>query len=226
MGVYHQMGKYKNYSLLTPRLLRSHQTYYKEKTWTLQEQIYIKLKKIAKNLQSLYPKLSDDFSNNIKGVIEKNIGILVDDLNLMQMSLQKNPYSFVIHKLKTTQRRITEMKNVCNTLQTVSTYEYEFKNLGKIKHALNELEHLIKPTNFERSLEKARVRSKPKRVHAKKEDIVMKTKKKVKEKPPVKSKKKKAISKKDRSTTKLSAKKVLKTKPKSKIKSPSKHKKK
>lgn len=202
MGAYQPTEKYKNYSLPTSKPLKSH-AFYKEKVWTLQEQIYKKLKKVAEFLESLYPKLTDDFSKNIKVAIEKNLEVLIEDLDQMQHGLHKNPDSFNTNKLKINQHRITEMKNVCDTLQTVRSYEYEFKNLGKIKHALNELEHLIQPTNFERSLEKARVKSKPKTVPAKKEHIQVEAKKKIKEESIIKSKKQKATSKKAKPATKL-----------------------
>jgi len=202
MGAYQPTENYKNYSLPTSKPLKSH-AFYKEKVWTLQEQIYKKLKKVAEFLESLYPKLTDDFSKSIKVVIEKNLEILIENLDLMQHGLHKNPDSFNTNKLKINQHRITEMKNVCDTLQTIKSYEYEFKNLGKIKHALNELEHLIQPTSFERSLEKARVKSKPKTVPEKKEHILVEAKKKIEEDSIVKSKKQKAISKKNKPATKL-----------------------
>lgn len=195
IGTYRPPEKYKNYSLPTSKPLRSH-AFYTEKVWTLPEQIYKKLKKVAEFLESLYPKLTDDFSKNIKVMIEKNLEILIKDLDLMQHSLHKTPSSFNTNKLKINQHRITEMKNICDTLQTVRSYKYEFKNLGKIKHALKELEHLIQPTSFERSLEKAHVESKPKTVPAKKEHFPVEAKEKIKEKSVVKSKKQKTISKK------------------------------
>ena len=202
MGAYQPPEKYKNYSLPTSKPLRSH-AFYKEKVWTLQEQIYKKLKKVAEFLESLYPKLTDDFSKKIKVVIKENIETLIKDLDLMQHDLHKNPDSFNTNKLRINQHRINEMKKVCDTLQTVPSYEYEFKNLGKIKHALHELEHLIQPTSFERSLEKALVKTKQKRVPAKKEPILVKAKKKIEEDSIVKSRKQKAISKKTKPATKL-----------------------
>lgn len=214
IGAYQPTEKFKNYSLPTTKPLKSH-AFYKEKEWTLQEQIYKKLKKVAEFLESLYPKLTDEFSKNINVVIERNLTTLIEDLDLMKNSLNKNPESFNTNKLKINQRHITEMKNVCDTLQTIKSYEYEFKNLGKIKHALHELEHLIQPTNFERTLEKTRVRSTQKAAPAKKGDSI------------VKSKNQKATSKKVKPTTKLpkqikiegnqpkkSAKKVTKSKSK------------
>ena|ERR1700733_8406888 len=201
-GAHHPTEKYKNYSLPTSKPLRSH-AFYEEKVWTLQKQIYKKLKKVAELLESLYPKLTDNFSGNIKVVIEKNLETLIEDLDLMQQSLHKNPDSFNTNKLKINQQHITEMKNVCDTLQTVRSYEYEFKNLGKIKHALHELEHLIQPTSFERSLEKARVKSKQKTVSTKKGHIPAEAKKKIEEDSIVKPKKQKAISKNTKPATKL-----------------------
>lgn len=203
METYRSTGKYKNYSLPTSKPLRSH-ALYKEKVWTLQEQIHRQLTKVAEHLESLYPKLTDDFSKNIKPVIKKNLEVLLGDLDLMQASLQKNPDSFNKNKLKTNQSHITEMKNVCNNLQTVSSYEYEFKNVGKLKHALNELEHLIQPTSFEKSLKKARAKSNRKAVATKKERILVEAKKKTKEKSMAKSKKQKAVSKKAKPATKSS----------------------
>ena len=202
MGAYQPTEKYKNYSLPTSKPLSSH-AFYKEKVSTLQEKIYKKLKKVAELLKSLYPKLTDEFSKNIKIIIEKNQEILIKDLDLMQSGLYKNPGSFNTNKLKINQHRIIEMKNICDTLQIVRSYEHEFKNLGKIKHALNELEHLIQPTSFERGLEKARVKSKPKVVPAKKEHILVEAPKKIKEESIVKSKKQKAISKQAKPATKL-----------------------
>lgn len=202
MGAYQPTEKFKNYLLPTSKPLRSH-SFYKEKVWTLQEQIYKKLHIVAGFLERLYPKLTDDFSENIKVVIKKNIETLIEDLDLMQTGLHKNPYSFNTNKLKTNQHRITEMKKVCDTLQTVGAYENEYKNLGKIKHALHELELLIQPTSLEMSLEKARVRSKPKTVRAKKEQILVGGQKKIKEKSVANPKKQKAISKKSKPTTKL-----------------------
>lgn len=203
MGSYQQSTeKYKNFSLPTSRPFKSH-TFYKEKVWTLQEQINHKLKKLARFLESLYPQLTDDFSKNSKVVIERNLEKLFKDLDLMQSGLHKNPYSFNTNKLKTNQRCIAEMKNVCDNLQSVSSYKYEFNKLGKIKHALNELEHLIQSANFEKSSETAHIKLKPKTVPAKKAPILVKAKKKLKEKSIVKSKKQKAISKKAKPTTKL-----------------------
>lgn len=198
IGAYQPTEKYKNYSLPTSKPLKSH-AFYKEKVWTLQEQIYKKLKKIAKLLESLYPKLTDDFSKNIKTVIEKNIKALIHDLDLIQHGFHKNPDSFNTSKLKTNQRNIAEMKNVCDTLQTIRLYEYEFKNLGKIKHALHELEHLIQPTSFEKSSEKVRVKAEA----AKKGHTPVGTKKKAEEDSIVKPKQPKAISKKAKHATKL-----------------------
>ncbi len=200
MGAYQPPEKYKNYLLPTSRPLRSH-TFYKEKVWTLPEQIYKKLKKVTEFLESLYPELTDDFSINIKVVIEKNLELLIKDLNFLQNSLHNNPYSFNTNKLKTNQHHISEMKNVCDTLQTVRSYEHEFKKLGKIKHALHELEHLIQPSNFEISLEKAQAKSKPKPAPAKKEPIQLKAKKTTKAKSIVKPEKQKTVSKKTRLTT-------------------------
>lgn len=201
IGAYQPTEQYKNYSLPTSKPLSSH-AFYKEKVWTVQEQIYKKLKKVAEYLESLYPNLTDDFNKNIKVVIEKNLETLIDDLDLMQRGLHKNPESFNTKKLKINQHCITEMKNVCDTLQTVSSYEHEFKKLGKIKHTLNELEHLIQPTSFEKSLEKARIK-KPKTVHAKKERTPADAKKKTKEKSTVKTKKPKTLPKEVKATTKL-----------------------
>jgi len=196
IGAYQPTKQYKNYLLPTSKPLRSH-ALYKEKVWSLQEQIYQKLKKVAQFLEGLYPKLTDDFSKNVKVVIERNLEILMDDLDLMQNSLNEDPHSFNTNKLKTNQHCITEMKDVCNTLQSVRSYEYESKLLGKIKHELHELENLIQPTSYEKSLEKARVKNKPKTVPTKKERIKGKTT------ATVKSQKQKAISKKAKPTTKL-----------------------
>lgn len=195
---------YKNYTLPTAKPFKS-DTYYKEKVWTVQEHIYQKLKKISEFLETLYPTLSDKFSKNIKGVVEKNIKILFKDLDLLQSSFHKEPESFNTKKLNVNQHSITEMKNVCDTLQTISTYEYESKNLGKIKHVLNELEHLIQPTKLEKSLEKARAKSKPKTATTKKKPIPVKAKKVIKEKHKVEVKiKKKTLSKTVKKPTKLS----------------------
>ncbi len=210
IGVYRPEDKYKNYSLSTSKPLKSH-AYFTEKVWTMQEQIYKKLKNVAKYLESLYPKLTDDFGKNIKVMIEKNLGILIKDLDLMQQSLHKNPDSFNTKKLKINQHHIDEMRNVCDALQTVNTYEYEFKNLGKTKHALNELEHLIQPTKFEKSLEKAQVKSGQKTKSAKK---LPKQKKTAKPARKLKSSGKKVAKPK----RKLPAKSVLKAKPASKKK--------
>jgi hypothetical protein len=169
---YRPPEKYKNYTLTTSKPLSSH-AFYEEKVWTLQEQIQKKLKIVARYLESLYPKLTDEFHGNIKNIIEGNLKKLIEDLDLMQRSLHTNPYAFNTDKLKTNQHDITEMKNICDTLQTVRSYEYESKKLGKIKHALNELEHLIQPTSFEKSLERDRVLSKPKKATAKKEQIAI-----------------------------------------------------
>lgn len=206
LGAYQPEEKYKNYLLPTSKPLRSH-PFYKEKVWTLQEQIYKKLKKVAELLESLYPKLTDDFSKNVKAVIEKNIEILMKDLDLIQHSWDKKPESFNTNKLNVNERHITDMKNVCDNLQAVRSYEYEFKNLGKIKHALKELEHLILPRSF---------RSKPKTVPVKKDHILVKAKKKTSEKSVVKSK---AISKKIKPAVKLSKQTKKSAKPVHKLKS-------
>ncbi len=185
IGSYQPAKEHKNYLLPTSKPIKSH-AIYEEKVWTLQEQIYKKLTTVAKFLESLYPKLTGDVSMNIKVVIEKNLEILVKDIDLMQSSFHKDPYSFKTSKLKTNQKRITEMKNVCDSLQTVSSYEKEVKKLGKIKHELHELEHLIEPNKFEIAhpvkkvpkLKKASaVKAKPKKAPAVKTKAAAKPKK-------------------------------------------------
>lgn len=234
-------GKYKNYSLATSKPVSSH-AFYQEKVWTLQERIYNSLKKITELLESLYMKLADNFSGNIKVVIERNLETLIKDLDLMQKGFRKDPSSFNTNKLKINQSHITEMRNVCDSLQTVNSYENEFKKLGKIKHALKELEHLIKPTSLEIRLEKARVKSKPKtKLPAKsKKTLPAKSKPKTKSstasKVKLPAKSKKALPAKPKPKTKSSAaskatlpakrKKALTAKPKSKTKSSAAHKKK
>jgi hypothetical protein len=202
MGTFQPTEKYKNYSQPNSKPFKSH-SFYTEKVWTLQEQINKKLKKIAEFIESLYPKLTDDFRGNIQIVIEKNVETLVKDLDLLQTELHNNPSTFNTSKLKTNQHYINEMKHACDTLQTISSYEHEFKKLGKIKHALTELEHLIQPTSFEKSLKTAQVKSKPKAAPAKKEHILVQTQKKIKEKSVANSKNQKTISKKAKLTTKL-----------------------
>lgn len=224
IGTFQPADKYKNYSLPTSKPFASDTFYYKQKEVTLQEQIYKKLKKVSEFLESLYPTLTDDYSRNIKTVIEKNLEKLSEDLDQMKGYLNEDPYTFNTAKLKINQHCITEMKNVCDILQTLRNYEHETKKLGKIKHALTELEHLIQPTNFEKSLERARAKSKPKKAAANKERISAKAQKKSKEKPAVKSEKPTAISKKAKAPApklKQSAKKATK----SKTKLPAKHKK-
>lgn len=219
LGAYEPIDQYKNYSLPTSKPLRSH-PFYQEKVWTLQDQIYKKLKKIAELLESLYPKLTDDFNQNTKNVIEKNLKTVIEDLDLLQQGFHKNKYTFNTKKLKTNQQCITEMKNACDTLQTVRAYEYEFRNLGKIKHALTELEHLIQPTSFERNLEKTQAKSKPKAVPAKKRPILVKAKKKIKEESIAKSKKQKVILKKAKPVTKLPKQKKIASKQPKKTETP------
>lgn len=212
MGTYESTDKYKNYSLPT---FKNRTSGYQEKVWTLQEQIYLKLKHIAQSLESLYPKLTAASNMNIKVAIEKNLETLSEDLNLMTSGLQKNPDSFNTKTLKTNQHRIDEMKHVCDNLQTISSYESEFKNLSKIKHTLTELEHLIQPTSLERSLQKTTIEKKTKKTPTKKKPTLAATKKKTKPKSTVKSQKKKVISKKAKpkaKSLKPPAKKVIKPK--------------
>lgn len=220
IGTYQPIEKYKNYSLSTTKPDSSH-SFYQEKVWNLQDHIYKKLKKVAEFLESLYPKLTEDFRGNIKHVIEKNLETLKHDLNLMQSNLLKNPYSFNTKKLKINQHCINEMKNVCNTLQTVRSYEHEFKKLSQIKHVLHELEHLIQPTSFERSLEMGGgVKSSLKTVPAKKTGILVGDKKKINEKAIIIPKKQKAVSKKAKPTTKLLKPKKVESKKLPKSKAP------
>ena len=188
IGAYQPIDKYKNYSRPTSKPLKS-RAFYQEKVWTLQEQISKKLQKVSELLDSLYPRLTDDFSKNTSTVIEKNLLILIKNLDLLQECLTQNPDSFNTNKLKINQRYITEMKNVCDTLQTVRSYEYEFKNLGKIKHTLHELEHLIQPTKFEKTIEQARVKEKQKEETAKDGQVREKPKMKIEKKSTIKSKK-------------------------------------
>lgn len=220
MGTYLPTVKYKNYSLPIPKPIRS-QTFYHEKVWTLQEQIYKKLKKVAEFLETLHAQLTGEFSGNIKVVIEKNLEILTKDLDLMQRGLHKNPYLFNTSKLKTNQHCITEMKNVCDTLQTVRSYEYESKKLGKVKHLLSELEHLIQPTGSEKNLETTQVKSKLKTVSAKKKqalDTAKKPKSIAKKTKPTTKLIKQSEKKATKSKPKLRAASVLKAKPRSKSK--------
>ena len=99
MGAYQPPEKYKNYLLPTSKPSRSH-AFYEQKVWTLQEQIFHKLKKVAEFLESLYPKLSDDYTGHIKVVIERNLETLVEDLDQLQFGLLKNPQDFNTNKLK------------------------------------------------------------------------------------------------------------------------------
>ena len=91
MAMYQPIEKYKNYSFSTTKPFKSH-GFYEEKEWNLQDHIYKKLNKFDELLESLYPKLTDDFSRNTKTVIEKNLDSLKKDLDLMQNGLHKNPY--------------------------------------------------------------------------------------------------------------------------------------
>lgn len=203
MGAYQPIEKYKNYSFSTTKPFNSH-TFYKEKEWNLQDHIYQKLNKLEKLLESLNPKLTDDFSRNAKIVIKKNLDILKNDLDLMQGGFDKNPYSFNTKKLKTNEHFIIEMKNVCDNLQKVKSYEHEFRTLSHIKHALHELDHLIQPMSLEKSFEMGEgVKIKPARVSVKKARVPVKAQKKTKEKALAIPKKKKAISKKAKPATKL-----------------------
>lgn len=213
IGTYQPTEKYKNYSLPTSKPSKGH-AFYQEKGWNLQDHVYKKLKKVAELLKSLHPELIDGFNINSTGSIEKNLEILIKDLDLMQNNLHKNSYSFNTNKLKTNQHCITEMKNVCDTLQTVESYAHEFKKLSKIKHALHELEHFIQPKPFEGVLEKTKVKAEPKTLAGKKEPILAQAKKE--KKSIVSSKKQKTIPKKTKAPTKL-----LQTK-KSAVKQPSK----
>lgn len=249
IGAYQPIEKYKNYSMPTSKPLKSH-AFYKEKIWTLQEKIHKQLKKVAEFLEGLYPKMTENFSMNIKVAIAKNLEILTEDLKLLQGCLQKNPDSFNTNMLNTNQNRITEMKTVCDALQTVSSYEDKFLKLSKIKHALHELEHLIQPTSLEISSARAPVKNKTKITSAKKAKIKLEPKKKIKKgstvspkKPTVTAKKastkkatakgvtpkktnvkkvtpKKASTKKANLITKSPAKKLLTAQKKPKIKSP------
>jgi len=163
IGAYQPEEKYKNYLLPTSKPSKN-QTFYQEKVWTVQEHIFLKLKKVTDLLKSLYPKLSDQYVGNVKMVIERNLEKLIEDLELLQNSVDKDPKSFNTKKLQTNQNCITEMKSACDNLQTVRTYEQEFKTLGKIRHALSELEHLIQPTKLEKSLKKSATKKAVKRV--------------------------------------------------------------
>lgn len=202
MGTFQPTGKYKNYSLSTTKPFSSH-AFYQEKVRTPQEMIYGKLKKIGELLESLYPKLTDHFSGNAKIVIERNLKILMGDLDLMQKGLRNDPHAFDTSKLKINQHCISEMRNICDTLQTVKTYEHEFRKLGQIRHFLHELEHLIQPTHFEKSLQCALMKIKPSKITKPKRKVSMKAKKTLAVKPKAK----------------LSVKKVVKkvTKPKAKV---------
>lgn len=144
IGEYNPTEKYKRYSLITPKHDKTHPLY-NEREKTLQDHIFKKLKKVSELLESIYPKLADDTSANIKEVIESNLAVLFDNLYLMQSHLHKNPYTFNTSKLKANQKSIAEMKKAADTLQTVSSFENEFKKLSKIKHALHELVQLIEP---------------------------------------------------------------------------------
>ncbi len=212
IGKYQTTYNVKNYGLPTAKPQRSH-PYFHEKIWTLQEQIFKKLNIIAELLLNLYPKLTDNFSINIKGVIETNLKTLIDDLEFLQSGLNKDPSTFHTSKLNTNQKHIDEMKHVCDTLQTVSSYEYEFKNLGKIKHALHELGHLIQPSHFDTILKETQDRIERSDKAAAKKTSIRTAKKTTKAKVAVKTKKKKTVKPKDNKMNKLAkpAKKATKT---------------
>lgn len=205
MNSFQPSDKYKNYSLPTAKPSSHQPFYYQQKERTLQEQISHKLEKLTEFLEHLYPELSDKSNRNIKVTIKKNLETFTDDLDLMKGDFQKNPYTFNTDALKTNESCIAEMKDVCDALKTFVVKEDELKKFGKIKHILTELEHLIHPklTNFEKSIEKARIESKQKIGTEKKESIRVKAQNKIKEKPLVKSKKKKAVSKKVKPAAKL-----------------------
>lgn len=155
IGQYQPRENLKKYSLPMDKPFKGH-PYYTEKVWSVQELINKKLNKLANQLDDLYPQLKETVSMNLKVTIEKNLEILNKDLELMQNEMKKNPFSFNTDKLKTNFKLITEMKDVCTLLQSTKSYENEFKKLSKIKHTLHQLEHLIQPTKFEKSLEESR----------------------------------------------------------------------
>lgn len=194
IGAYQPPDKYKNYTQATTKPFKSHM-YYQEKVWTLPEQIYKKLKTVAELLEELYPKITDDFSKNIHATIDKNLQVLLGDLDFLRRGLDKDPRSFNTNKLKVNQSHIHEMKKVCDNLQTISSYEYNFKKAGKIKHALHELEHLLQPTSNIKDLKMAPVKSLPKKAPVKKAKAAIGEKKKTTKAPLAKPKKAKTASK-------------------------------
>jgi hypothetical protein len=155
---YQPAEQFKDYTLSSPKRFKSHM-YYQEKVVTLSQRIYKKLKTLSELLESLYPSLTHDAHKNIKAAIKKNVEILIVDLGEMQKDLDNNPSNFNTKDLKTNQNCINDMKSVCDNLQTVSTFEHEFKKLGKIKHVLTELEHLLEPTMYEKNYQEAKMKS-------------------------------------------------------------------
>lgn len=159
MGQYQPPDKYKNYTASTSKPTKSHM-FYEEHVKTLQEEIYKKLKTITKSLESIYPKLANTSVKKLKITIDKNLGVLTADLKLLQITFDKKPYTFNTVKLKTNQKLINEMKNVCTTLHTQRFFSHDDKKISKLTHTLHELELLIKPTALEVSNKKASTKAK------------------------------------------------------------------
>lgn len=141
---FHPTDKYRNYFLPSTKPSRRGLGY-QQKTFTLQEKLHQKLKKITECFEYLHLHLQDDHGNKIKTSVKKNIDLLSTEIVLLKDAFDKNPYSFSTKTLKISKSHINEMRTLCDRLKQMESNQYDVKRLAKIKHMLTELEHLLMP---------------------------------------------------------------------------------
>lgn len=145
INAYQPRQDFKSYLYPTAKPYKSGAIGYQQRVWTLEDQIYFHLKKIAHFIDLLFEKSTNIHKKQVAISVKKNIEVLHKDLELLKKSLQKKLIDIDKKKLKINDRWISEMKTTCDNFKNLITDTIEVKILHKLRHMLNELEHLIKP---------------------------------------------------------------------------------
>lgn len=148
LNEYEPIERYQNFTNPTTKPFKSGAVGFQEKKYTLQEQIYHRLKKAAKLIEVLFATATHHHSPETSSKIRQNLGKLNNDIFLIQNSLVNEPFDFSTSHLEINQEWIDDMKGIVNNLRlsmSDTNDSNEIRNVGRLNHILTELDHLMHP---------------------------------------------------------------------------------
>lgn len=154
LNEYEPIERFQNFSNPTTKPFKSGAVGFQEKSLTLQERIFHRLKKAGKLIEALFSAALHNHSTEVTNRIRQSLGKLNNDIYLIQDSLDNKPLDFNSSKLEVNPGWIEEMKDIIEDLRNsiLDTNEpnntnnvNDIKNIGRLNHILTELDHLMQP---------------------------------------------------------------------------------